>query len=250
MATEEIITLICMLGILITGIVLLIENFKKNVGWGLASLFCGVPLLVFAIMNFKKVKTAFLMHIAFYVIALTVGILPALAQAKAKAQRIQCMNNLNQLAKGFNLFGNRYPWQVPQIEGGTAHLAKPRSDTDALLDNDGNAIFDVNAWKHFQCLSNVFSNNTSPLRCPFDKLNTQANTFQSTLPQGAGRNIIPYDKNSVSYWLRTDIEMNENRPNKVLAICPHHGEEYNVLFKDGHTESLYHAQIIDHLGNE
>ena len=56
MATEEIITLICMLGILITGIVLLIENFKKNIGWGLASLFCGVPLLVFAIMNFKKVK--------------------------------------------------------------------------------------------------------------------------------------------------------------------------------------------------
>ena len=65
MATEEIITLICMLGIAITGIVLLIENFKKNIGWGLASLFCGVPLLVFGIINFKKVKTAFLMHIAF-----------------------------------------------------------------------------------------------------------------------------------------------------------------------------------------
>ncbi len=250
MITEDIITLICLLGIAITGIVLLIENFKKNIGWGLASLFCGVPLLVFGIMNFKKVKTAFLMHIAFYVIALTVGILPAFAKAKAKAHRIQCMNNLNQLATGFNLFGNRYPWQVPQIEGGTAHLAKPRSDTDALLDNDGNAIFDVNSWKHFQCLSNVFGNDPSPLRCPSDKSNTQANTFQSTLPQGAGRNVIPYDKNSVSYWLRTDTEVNGNRPNEVLAICPHHGEKYNVLFKDGHVESLYRAQIIDHLRNE
>ena len=60
MITEDIITLICLLGIAITGIVLLIENFKKNIGWGLASLFCGVPLLVFGIMNFKKVKRRFL----------------------------------------------------------------------------------------------------------------------------------------------------------------------------------------------
>jgi prepilin-type N-terminal cleavage/methylation domain-containing protein len=43
-------------------------------------------------------------------------LLPALAKAKAKAQRIQCTSNLKQVALGFRLYGvdhkDRYPWLV------------------------------------------------------------------------------------------------------------------------------------------
>jgi len=62
-----ILTVVGAIGGLVTGIMLLIANFKKNVGWGVASLILGVPLLVFAIMYFNEVKKTFLLYIVFIV---------------------------------------------------------------------------------------------------------------------------------------------------------------------------------------
>ena len=50
---------------LVLNIMLLIPNFKKNVGWGLLSIFlCTIPLHVFAIMQFREVKKTYLAFIA------------------------------------------------------------------------------------------------------------------------------------------------------------------------------------------
>ena len=156
-----------------------------------------------------------------------------------KAQSQRCVNNLKQIGIATRIYAtdnqDRYPWQVPQSEGGTAEIAQPRSDTDALLDSDGKPIFDANAWRHFQALSNELSN-PKVLRCPNDESRTQANTFQSTPPKGAGRNVIPFDKNSVSYWLRTDPEVDEARPNEVMIVCPHHDGQYNILLTDSSVQ--------------
>jgi len=150
-----------------------------------------------------------------------------------KAQTIRCVNNLKQIGIATRIYAidnqDRFSWQVPQSEGGTAEIAQPRSDTDALLDNDGKPIFDVNAWQHFLALSNELSN-PKVLRCPNDESRTQANTFQSTPSKWAGS--IPFDKNSVSYWLRTDPEVDEARPDEVMVVCPHHDGQYNILFTD------------------
>ena len=51
------------IGGLIATIILLIAAFKDNIWWGLGGLFCGLPLLIFCIMNFAEVKKPFLICI-------------------------------------------------------------------------------------------------------------------------------------------------------------------------------------------
>ena len=168
---------------------------------------------------------------------------------KAKAARIACINNLKQIGIATRIYAtdnqDRFPWHVPQAEGGTAEIAQPRSDTDALLDSVGEPIFDANAWRHFQAMSNELSN-PKVLCCPRDGSRTQANTFQSTPPKGAGRNVIPFDKNSVSYWLRTDPEVDEARPNEIVAVCPHHDGQFNVLLGDSSVQRVSLARLAEY----
>ena len=154
--------------------------------------------------------------------------------------RLLTVNNLKQIGIATRIYAvdhqDRFPWQVPTTAGGTADVAKPKSDITALLDTDGKPIFDANAWLHFQALSNELSN-PKVLRCPTDGSRTLANTFASKKPQGAaGNSIIPFGENSVSYWLRTDPEVDEKRPNEVMVVCPHHDGQYNMLLTDSSVQ--------------
>jgi prepilin-type N-terminal cleavage/methylation domain-containing protein len=77
-------------------------------------------------MSAKVENTAFTlteMLVVISIIAILAGLLlPALAHAKAKANRIQCISNLKQIGLGFRLFadehGGRFPWMVPVKDGG------------------------------------------------------------------------------------------------------------------------------------
>lgn len=89
-------------------------------------------------------------------------LLPALSRAKARAQRIACVNNLKQTAIAFTLWANdnedRYPWQILPAEGGTQ--TQPE------------------AWEHFDAVSLEL---VTPkiLHCPSDSEKSTAQEFSS-----------------------------------------------------------------------
>ena len=81
-------------------------------------------------------------------------LLPALASAKRKAQRINCVNNLKQDGIVFRIWegdnGDKYPMAVSTNKGGTMEYAE-----------------DGNAFRHFQVMSNELST-PKILVCPAD----------------------------------------------------------------------------------
>ncbi len=129
------------------------------------------------------------------IIAILAGmLLPALGKAKAKAQRIACVNNLRQVALGFRLWADDYnsvfPWRVPIINGGTKTLSE--------------------AWMHFVVASNEF---VSPkiLHCPSDKEKLTAQDF-SVDPNFGFRAL---QDRALSYFFGS--EAGDNVPNQHLA---------------------------------
>jgi prepilin-type N-terminal cleavage/methylation domain-containing protein len=87
------------------------------------------------------------------IIAILAGLLlPALARAKAKAQRVKCVSNNKQACLGFRIFSNdneaKFPWQVLQADGGTATALNT-------------------AWQQYMCVSNEI-NSPKVLICPSD----------------------------------------------------------------------------------
>jgi len=109
------------------------------------------------------------------IIAILAGLLlPALARAKAKAKRVQCVSQLKQIGIALRMWSTdndgRFPWAVAITNGGTFASLSPGNSTVALTGSSSAvAQFAQALWiDNFRTCSNEL---TTPkiLVCPADK---------------------------------------------------------------------------------
>ena len=139
------------------------------------------------------------------IIAILAGLLlPALAKAKAKAQRIKCVNNQKQIGLAYRIFstdnGGSFPWSVDTNNGGSA--------VDLWLN-------DNHTYRHFVAVSNELST-PKLLYCPSDSGGTPAKkegpNFTAII--SANSNLFNWNQ-CVSYFVGTDAQ--EEQPQTILS---------------------------------
>jgi prepilin-type N-terminal cleavage/methylation domain-containing protein len=115
------------------------------------------------ILKQKKAFTLIELLVVIAIIAILAALLlPALAAAKRKAQRITCVSNLKQVGISFRLWegdhSERYPMAVSTAQDGAMELVRSAAHTSSTPNNP-NAVF--------VCMSNEL-NTPKILNCPSD----------------------------------------------------------------------------------
>ena len=144
--------------------------------------------------NHRSLTRAFTLIELLVVIAiiaiLAAMLLPALASAKARAQRTKCANNLKQVGLGLRLWADdhagKYPWLVEQADGG----GKPNGTDNAKA----NLQF---------CLASNELTTPNLLLCPSDRERQAATNFWSC------------NTTNISYALGDDAD--DKKPRHILS---------------------------------
>jgi len=166
-------------------------------------------------------------------------LLPALAKAHLKANRLKCVNNLKEIGAGFHLFANdhqgRLPTEISARDGGSLEFVRGG-----------------NAFKHFQALSNEIVK-PELLVCPVDRRsaaknwrdlrNTNLSYFVSIDSKlNVSKSLLAGDRN-IS---RTGLELSnvlERTYSDVQWTTNLHNAKGNLLFGDGRVEQVNNERL-------
>jgi prepilin-type N-terminal cleavage/methylation domain-containing protein len=167
-------------------------------------------------------KSAFTLIELLVVIAiiaiLAAMLLPALAAAKRKAQKISCVNNLKQVGLSFRLWegdnGDKYPMAVTAANGGAQDYTSKGASGSLVA---GATLANVNWTENFLVMSNQLSTGKI-LICPSDSLSGNAytganHTYATNWVVAAVAGGFNYD--AVSYFVNGDAT--ENDPQMVMS---------------------------------
>ena len=148
----------------------------------------------------NKAFTLIELLVVIAIIAILAGmLLPALAKAKAKAQRIKCSSNLKQVALSFKMFAGDNDQRFP-----------------GALDVNQFAKSNRSAYRHFFMLSNELGS-TKILMCPGDVIRqpNAAQIFGITDTTNNLVGLLSATNSAVSYFV--GAEADETKPNMLLT---------------------------------
>ena len=168
-------------------------------------------------------------------------LLPALAQGKARARRIQCVSQLRQAGLAFHAFAHdhngRFPMQVPSEAGGSLEFARNGYRLT------GEFYF---TFRHFQTLAGEL---VTPrvLLCPsdtrdaalnFDLLHNDNLSYFVGINADAARptSILAGDRNLTNDWIAPATLLQLGPNNFLRWTHDLHRFKGNLLLADGHVE--------------